>query len=68
MYGFVHQLKILGNANLAIGDNTWIGPCTFIMCSQNAKVSIEKNYDISPQVEIVTGKHKVDSYGVNIVG
>jgi len=21
MYGFVHQLKILGNANLAIGDN-----------------------------------------------
>ena len=62
------SVKILGNASLSIGDNTWIGPGTFIMCSQNAKVSIGKNCDIAPQVEIVTGTHKVDTYGEHIAG
>lgn len=42
------SVKILGNASLSIGDNTWIGPGTFIMCSQNAKVSSEEYILIPP--------------------
>lgn len=62
------SVKILGNASLTIGDNTWIGPGTFIMCSGNVKVSIGKNGDIAPQVEIVTGSHYIDPNGEHVAG
>lgn len=53
------SLKIFGSGQLVIGDNTWLGYQTVIVCS--SKVEIGANVDIAPQVYIGTGTHIVDS-------
>ena len=57
---------ILGDSSLEIGDNTWIGHDTIIICS--APVIIEKEVNIAPRVYIGTGSHHIDTNGPSIAG
>lgn len=58
------SVKILGNGKLTVGDNTWIGHETLIICS--SRVTIGSNVDIAPRVYIGTGTHEIslDSPGI----
>lgn len=58
--------KILGNGCLTIGDNTWIGHETLIICSST--VIIGSNVDIAPRVFIGTGTHEIDINTAGIAG
>ena len=49
--------KISGIGKLIIGDNTWIGPETIILCS--SEISIGANIDIAPRVYIGDGTHVI---------
>ena len=57
---------IIGNGILSIGDNTFIGPHTFIHVS--SLIYIEKNCDISSNVIILNGSHEIDLEGEHIAG
>lgn len=52
------SLKIYGAGDLSIGNNTWIGYQTFIVCS--SRVDIGSNVDIAPRVYIGTGTHTIN--------
>lgn len=60
------SVKIRGNGNVEIGDNTWIGHNVQIISS--SKVVIGKNVDIAPNVYIGTGTHKIDINGHRVAG
>lgn len=49
--------KILGAGYLSIGDDTWIGPEAFIVCS--SEISIGARCDIAPRVYIGDGTHEI---------
>ena len=51
--------KIIGNGDLTIGDNTWIGHEVMIACSN--KIVIGKDCDIAPRVYIGNGTHIIES-------
>lgn len=51
------SVKIIGAGKLEIGDNTWIGPDTFI--SASSEINIGANCDIAPRVVIVDGTHEI---------
>lgn len=51
------SVNIVGNGTLTIGDNTWIGHESFIMCSSN--VYIGADCDIAPRVYIGNGTHQI---------
>lgn len=53
----VSSVKIIGNGELIIGDNTWIGHETLILSS--SKIEIGANCDIAPRVYIGTGTHLI---------
>ena len=59
-------VKILGNSYLEIGDNTWIGHETMIVCTD--RITIGKNVNIAPRCYIGTGSHVVDTEGDSIAG
>jgi acetyltransferase-like isoleucine patch superfamily enzyme len=49
----------LGNCNLIIGNNVWIGPrCSFFPTGEGAIV-IGDNVDFAPHVTMITGSHYV---------
>lgn len=60
------SVHIIGNGNLTIGDNTWIGDENLIVCS--ADIIIEQNVNIAPRCYIGTGTHEIDPEGVSIAG
>lgn len=60
------SVKIRGNGNVEIGDNTWIGHNVQIISS--SKVVIGKNVDVAPNVYIGTGTHKIDVSGHRVAG
>ena len=60
------SVRILGNASLHIGDNTWIGHGTMIVCSES--VTIGKNVNIAPLCYIGTGTHEITPDGDSIAG
>lgn len=60
------SVTIVGDGELFIGDNTWIGPQCFI--SSSACITIGQNVDIGPQVSLVTGSHKINKHDVRVVG
>ena len=62
------SVKIIGDGNLSIGDNSWIGPQTLISCAFPAEVKIGSNVDIAPKVFIGTGSHEIDMIGLHSAG
>ena len=60
------SVKILGNHELTIGDDSWIGHDTIIICS--AKVAIGENVYIAPRCYIGTGTHEITPDGDSIAG
>lgn len=60
------SVKILGNARLTIGDNTWIGHNTLVVCS--APVVIGENVNIAPMCFIGTGTHEVMPKAESVAG
>lgn len=62
------SVRIIGDGKLSIGDNSWIGPQTFISCSFPAEVRLGSNIDIAPKVYIGTGSHEVDMKGLHSAG
>lgn len=53
------NVKIIGNGNLTIGDNTWIGHETMIVCSSD--ITIGANVNIAPRCYIGTGTHEINT-------
>lgn len=60
------SVRILGNKTLQIGENTWIGHGTIIVCSET--VSIGSNVNIAPMCYIGTGTHEITPSGDSIAG
>ncbi|MGQ9847918.1 MAG: DapH/DapD/GlmU-related protein [Bacteroidales bacterium] len=52
------SVKIMGNINISIGDNTFIGHYTMIIGGK-AELNIGKNCDISSRVSFVMGTHEI---------
>lgn len=53
----VSSARIIGNGELIIGDNTWIGHEAMLLCS--SKIEIGCNCDIAPRVYIGNGTHSI---------
>lgn len=60
------SVTIIGDHQLTIGDNTWIGHDCMIVCS--APIQIGKDVNIAPRCYIGTGTHEIDSMGNSIAG
>lgn len=60
------SVTILGNKDLVIGDNCWIGHETMIVCSDN--VTIGQNVNIAPRCYIGTGTHEITPEGPSVAG
>lgn len=58
--------KVIGNAKLSIGDNTWIGFDNIILAF--APINIGKDVNIAPRCYIGTGTHVIDREGPSIAG
>ena len=58
--------KIIGDHQLSIGDNTWIGHDSMIICS--APIQIGKDVNIAPRCYIGTGTHEIDAVGNSVAG
>lgn len=59
-------VKIIGDSQLIIGDNTFIGHDSIIICS--APIIIGKNVNIAPRCYIGTGTHDIDINGDSVAG
>ena len=60
------SVHIIGDANLSIGDNVWIGPESFI--SAAADINIGSFVNIAPRVSLICGTHDIDYEGISIAG
>lgn len=60
--------KFLGNGELTIGDDVWIGTGCRIMPTGNARIVIGSHCDLAPEVMIITGSHEIDVNGDHIGG
>lgn len=58
----------LGNGELTIGDDVWIGAGCRIMPTANAHIVIGCHCDLAPEVMILTGSHEIDAKGDHIGG
>lgn len=56
----------IGNGELRIGKDTWIGHGVLI--SSSSSVTIGEYVDIAPQVYIGTGTHEIDTKGNHVAG
>lgn len=52
------SVRIIGAGGLSIGNNTWVGHQTLIVCS--SRVTIGNDVDIAPRVFIGTGTHRLE--------
>ena len=57
---------ILGNGDLEIGDDTWVGHQVLI--NSGSLIQIGANVDIAPRVVLGTGSHKLDPVGSHTAG
>ena len=70
----VMRIRVQG-VQLIVGNNTFIGDDSMIMGTENTKVIIGKNCDISSRVNIITGTHHIgtieqaagEGYGKDII-
>lgn len=60
--------KILGNFNLVIGDNVWLGHEPLIFGATGSTIHIDDNAKISHRAIVVTGTHKYAIEYDNIAG
>lgn len=60
------SVTIIGDKQLSIGDNTWIGHDCMIICS--APIQIGNNVNIAPRCYIGTGTHEIDIVGNSVAG
>lgn len=60
------SVQIIGGGHLTIGDDTFIGPRTFIHVTSS--VAIGKCCDVSSNVIILNGTHEIDFCGDHIAG
>ena len=61
------RARLLGNINLEIGKNTFVGHYT-LLTGGDSSIIIGDNCDISSNVTIVSGTHKLDPEGIRIAG
>mgnify|MGYP006082956415 CR=1 FL=1 len=61
------NVKLLGNINLVVGKDTFIGHYTIIM-GGDSSIKIGDNCDISTNVTIVSGTHILDPEGIRMAG
>lgn len=60
--------KILGDFDLELGDNVWIGHDPLIFGSKGSKITVESNAKIASRAILVTGYHKYNINYDNIAG
>ena len=60
--------KILGDFDLELGDNVWIGHDALIFGSAGSKITVETNAKVASRVILVTGYHEYDIKYDNIAG
>lgn len=60
--------KILGNFNLIIGDNVWIGHDALIFGAKDSTITIESNAKVASRAILVTGYHDYSIKYDNIAG
>lgn len=60
-------VKIIGNIDLSIGKDTFIGDMTYIGGGKS-QISIGSYCDISRDVNIISGTHEIDVQGKRIAG
>ncbi len=58
----------LGTAQLAIGDDVWIGSSCWISPTGVGDISIGSHVDLGPGVMIVTGSHEIAVEGDHVAG
>lgn len=63
----VSTANFVGNMDLEIGENTFIGHGTIIMGGES-KILIGRNCDISSWVTIISGTHDLDTTGERMAG
>ncbi len=61
------RAKLLGNINISIGEETFIGHYTLIM-GGGSIIKIGGNCDISSNVTIISGTHLIDPEGMRMAG
>ncbi len=64
---FFSGLRILGNGELEIGDNVFIGPDALIMINESSKVIFDDYAVIGTRSTIITGWHPITPNGQRIV-
>lgn len=62
------SISIVGNGEIIIGDNVWVGPQVFLSSNGGAKIIIGAHSGIAPQVYIATGTHEIDIDGISSLG
>lgn len=60
--------KIMGDFELEIGDNVWIGHEALIFGAAGSKITIEKNAKVASRAILVTGYHDYSIKYDNIAG
>lgn len=60
--------KIMGDFNLEIGDNVWIGHETLLFGAAGSKISIANNAKVASRAILVTGYHDYNIKYDNIAG
>jgi len=60
--------KILGDFELEIGNNVWIGHNALIFGASGSKISIESNAKVASRAILVTGYHEYGIQFDNIAG
>lgn len=60
------SVRILGGGALTIGDNTWVGHDSMLVCSD--AVRIGANVNIAPRVFIGTGTHEITPEAESVAG
>jgi maltose O-acetyltransferase len=61
------RVKIIGNIELSVDEDTFIGEDTLIMGGRS-KITIGSCCDISSRVTIITGSHEITPTGKHIAG
>lgn len=64
----VSGVKVLGDGELEIGDDVFIGLETVLSVRGSTRVKISSRVDIAPRVTILTGSHEIDALGEHVAG
>jgi len=61
-------VQMIGEVNIFVGDNTFIGHETLLMGGRDSEIKIGESCDISSRVCLITGTHKIDSQNIRTAG